>query len=144
MCNSSRLLPFALVGCNAVFGLHDVDEARVYFDAPVDAPLTCPPIGSTPHFAPLVHQLVEQICIEYSTSRSGIAIALCAFGDTVRVAIGAAGSQLDEVVELPTLTYRTARLSPDGNRMLVLPTGVPPKLLERTTSGWRPPLDPAI
>lgn len=75
------VLVVAVCGCNQALGLHQTKEldAHVsFFDAPTDAPFTCPPTGTAPAFSPLFHQLPITGCYDYTLSASAdLAVAVC-------------------------------------------------------------------
>ncbi|MGE5185876.1 MAG: hypothetical protein ACM31C_27655 [Acidobacteriota bacterium] len=70
-----------LCACNEIFGLSGTKTRGIdaqYFDAPADAPYTCPPAGVQPGFDRLLHQVIEQDCFGYTISTlSGVAVATC-------------------------------------------------------------------
>src|SRR4051794_34587507 len=72
------MLVFALAACNQVFGVHDtVSAGPAFYDAGIDAPFACPPIGgSPPQFSAFLHQDFVQDCADYSIA-GGRATALC-------------------------------------------------------------------
>ena len=73
-------LLLALCACNRIFGLSPTAESKVdaqFFDAPVDAPFTCPPIGTTPRFETDPHQVIYDKCFGYQRSANGIAKVDC-------------------------------------------------------------------
>ncbi len=76
--------PLALLGlcaCNQIFGLSGTKARAIdaqYFDAPADAPYSCPGAGAQPAYGRLLHQVIEQNCYYYTISTtSGLAIASC-------------------------------------------------------------------
>src|SRR5689334_19586163 len=85
-----------LVGCNQVYGLDPTRASdAAYFDAPIDAPYACPPIGTPPRFSRSFAQVVAQNCNNYTVSISGRALARCAFAGDQRIAEGAIGERLE-------------------------------------------------
>jgi hypothetical protein len=115
-----------LGGCNWVYGLGDtrpIDAAipidAQYFDAPVDAPWTCPAMGTEPIFADRYKQLAttQKDCIGYMfAADTGFGVATCnhvvmeaADGETL------APARLD-----PAIAYANEpRISPDGQLLFV-------------------------
>lgn len=59
-----------LAGCNAIFSIKDTRQVdAAYFDAPPDAPFSCPAVGAAPpRFSRLLHQETIQTCASYSTN----------------------------------------------------------------------------
>jgi hypothetical protein len=117
--SSKPILLLALAACNQVFGLHESRERDGgQYDAPLDAPFACPPIGGTPpSFSPLLHQVIVEDCRDYSISPSGRAIALC----SNRVAEGPRDELLMPLIEISTMpgsSLFTPRLSPDGQMII--------------------------
>ena len=110
----------ALSACNQTLGLHDVTLQDAI---PIDAPFACVPIGTTPRFSPVIHELIDQDCDDYLQLSSGLAMGTCYFsGDADgSVSEGQGDSPLDRssLVNMPKSTYRTPRPSPDGDLMLV-------------------------
>jgi hypothetical protein len=80
MCRLAVVVVIA-AGCDSVFGLdptQPLTRDAQQFDAPIDAPFACAPIGSTPQFSTLVHQVFHQDCRDYAFSTSaGFAVASC-------------------------------------------------------------------
>lgn len=113
----------ALCGCNALFGLDQTVPLTIdahYFDAPPDAPFTCPAAGGTPQFSRLLHQ-IPQRCGEYATSSTGRAIAMC-FEPTMQLAEGPLDDTLTPIPEFaksgpPNLDH--ARYAPEGDELIV-------------------------
>jgi hypothetical protein len=111
-----------LVGCNSVFGNNPVQRIDAqYFDAPIDAPSQCPPIGQTPQFTSVLHQVFVQDCAEY-TFNGGRAIAPCRAPDGgFSIFEGALDQPLALVSDLyePTApaVYDTTRLSSDARTL---------------------------
>jgi hypothetical protein len=114
------LAVLAVAGCNQAFGLDRTQpvDAR-YFDAPIDAPFACPPLGETPAFSPSFQQVVYD-CREYSLSLDRQALALCGRepmlpfegvidGPLDRPAVGLAD---------PTYALQFARLAPEGDELV--------------------------
>src|SRR5690349_8436389 len=69
----------ALCGCNQILGLSPTQALppvdAQYFDAPADAPFSCPPIGTAPHFSRVLHQ-IQQDCTDFTAS-SDWAVGYC-------------------------------------------------------------------
>lgn len=113
-----------LAACNQVYDLAPTvaRDAR-YFDAPIDAPYRCPPVGTPPLFAPTLSQLVLD-CASYTASEArGIALAMCAVDDgKIHVATGPlAGpfTRLAAVEELDHLLISQPQLAADGTMFLL-------------------------
>ncbi|MDB4956243.1 MAG: hypothetical protein JWO36_3812 [Myxococcales bacterium] len=141
----SPLFVLALAACNQVFGLaQTVEHDGGQYDAPLDAPFSCPPIGGPPpRFAPLLHQIVVQDCLSYSITSGGRAIALCVFNGSYHVAEGPRDEPLIEIPEIvgsPTTTLLTPRLSPGGDMIVVNSAGVQSSILvySRIGGSWQP------
>lgn len=137
------LAALILCGCNPLFG---VDETQlrppVYFDAPIDAPFACPPVGTTPVFTQLLRQAVLQPVSEYTTSAT-IATA-------VSVLDGVMEGQVDEQMHpangfsspacLTCPQYSSPRLTPEGDGLyLVQETQAVEQvaLFRREVDGWK-------
>jgi hypothetical protein len=116
---------WGLCACNQVFGLGDTDPAPIpdaqYFDAPIDAPFTCPEIGTLPVFSRVLHQLIQS-CSGYSIAATGRAVAYCSEPKT-QVAEGAVDDTLVPVAGLeqspPSLRIDYARYAPEGDELIV-------------------------
>ena len=92
------------------------------FDAPADAPYTCPQIGTTPTFSGLYHQLLEQSCSGYTSSqRANLATVECAdsynFDVVEEGAIDGALTPSVFAASGPSPS-RAPELGPDGDVML--------------------------
>jgi hypothetical protein len=126
-------------GCNRVFGIEPT--AAVQFDAPLDAPFQCPPIGVQPRFSPVLQQAVTRSCLFYTTTR-----------DRTLAAASCEASALDDLPEtgLPdgTLapasltgapaasTFGEVRLTPEGDELWVrrlTPAGATISVYRRVT-----------
>lgn len=118
-----KLAALVLVcGCNAVFGLSPTTgPGTTFFDAPIDAPFACPPIGTNlpPFTGVLVQQILED-CSQYSPSdASGRAVASCsdpAGGEII--CEGPRDQMLTSAFKLSAIQAQP-RLSPDGNTIYV-------------------------
>jgi hypothetical protein len=112
---------FALSACNQVFGLEPTKtrSSLPFYDAPIDAPFTCPPIGTTPHFATDPHQVVYQPCDRFqSTADGAIAIATCLGA----ISQGPTSGPLSPVADLASTSgvqRQDAWLAPDGDQLVV-------------------------
>ena len=112
------LVMLALVGCNEYYGLDSVGirDARQF-----DGPTSCPPIGGTLDFAPLVEQLLVD-CSSYTAS-SDLAIALCTEPGRNGVYGGPPEGPLVWISELPEATplflIYDVKLSADGSLLLM-------------------------
>ena len=115
------VVALAACGCNQVFGLEQTIGPSVYFDAPVDAPFACPPVGQTPQFSRLLHQ-IPQRCSELSASLiADQAIAMC-FEPTMQIAQGTAVGPLEQIAGFETVNrihYDAPRLMPDGDQVII-------------------------
>jgi hypothetical protein len=63
------LLAVVLCGCNQVFGIEHTKLVPDYFDAPIDAPFTCPTTG-LPAFKQDPHQVTAMNCRSYTTAQT--------------------------------------------------------------------------
>jgi hypothetical protein len=115
----------ALCSCNEVWGLDKTIavgnvDAR-YFDAPADAPFTCPPIGQTPQFSRLFHQIPER-CTEYSSSATtGRALTMC-FDPKMQIGEGPLDGPFTPIAGLETLNqqhFDAPRLVPEGDQLII-------------------------
>lgn len=118
----------ALCGCNQVYGLDKTESAPVidaqYFDAPADAPFTCPAIGMTPGYSRVLHQIIQN-CKEPSVSTTGRAVADCS-EPVYQIAEGPVGEPLVPVAGLEdttssseTIKIHHARYAPEGDELMV-------------------------
>jgi len=117
-----RLVAVLLVGaCNQIFGVKDTRQIdAAYFDAPADAPFTCPPPGIAPGFAPALHQDVLQNCIDYDVVGDR-AIAECVTGGELVVSEGPRDQMMSPMSGIPVTAgndmYDLPRLSSDGKEL---------------------------
>ncbi|NVB82701.1 MAG: hypothetical protein HOV81_30270 [Kofleriaceae bacterium] len=112
-----------LCGCNQVFGLNPTEALpptdAQYFDAPPDAPFTCPPAGTLPQFSPVLHQ-IQQNCRFYTRSADW-ATAECRDMPT-RMAQGAPDGPFASIGGLEDdfpFTYENPQLAPEGDELFV-------------------------
>jgi hypothetical protein len=115
-----------LVGCNAVFGNDRVGSApnidAQFFDAPIDAPPTCPSSGS-PTFRTELFQVDAPInCVNYSVAENHAMLAVCP-GDTAMVLYG--GTVTDGLKPAITDLVASAqplsvRIAPEGDFAIIL------------------------
>ena len=62
----------AVCACNRAFGILETQTVdATFFDAPTDAPYTCPPFGTPPRFSADFQQLVLRKCPNYTVSITG-------------------------------------------------------------------------
>lgn len=113
----------ALCGCNQILGLDPTvalpPADAQYFDAPSDAPFTCPPAGTLPLFSPVLHQ-IQQNCRFYSRSADW-ATAECRDTPT-RIAQGAPDGPFTSIGGLEDVnpfSYENPQLSPEGDELFV-------------------------
>lgn len=112
--------------CNWIYGLDGTKLEPVpdaaYFDAPADAPFTCPPPGGSPVFSRLLHQ-IPQTCSYYETSAAtGRATAMCSDGVTSGIAIGPADGTLTRVPmfeQIGANRLDLPHLAPEGDQLFV-------------------------
>jgi len=140
----------ALAGCNTVFSLEPTTQTYLdaqYFDAPVDAPFACPPLGAKPpRFANTLHQIPRN-CAEYSASPStGLATVLCQEISGYRIEEGplegpfAPSAGIDAA---PGLSIAHPRLAPEGDELFVVQapsgaaTGAIVVYARETDGSWR-------
>ncbi|MDB4954788.1 MAG: hypothetical protein JWO36_2357 [Myxococcales bacterium] len=115
---------FVLCSCNQVFSLNatrQIDaEPHQFFDAPVDAPFTCPPIGTAPQFSNLLHQVIPQDCSDYTISASANrALGACLSPWGAAIAQGTVDGDLTVIIPTDTIQRYRPRLAPEGDTMLV-------------------------
>jgi hypothetical protein len=129
-----------LCGCNQLFALHETKQVTSdaqYFDAPVDAPFACPPIGTTPRFATNPHQLAYADCFEYQLSAdAGFALVTC----IGQISQGPPAGPFVPVADLAsdaTSIRQDAWLSPEGDQLVVLeqPQGSGTRFVRYTHAG---------
>lgn len=122
-----RVWPVVLLvaGCNQIFGIAGTDPAPLldaqYFDAPADAPFSCPPTGETPAFSQQLNQII-QYCLEPSASTTGRAVAMCSDNSVSQVAEGPLEGPLLPLAgfEQTASTYiDLIRYSPEGDEIFV-------------------------
>jgi hypothetical protein len=115
--SSNQLVALLLLASsNQVFGNDSVGSSpNAIYDAPIDAPFKCSPIGVTPQFSPLLHQYAVEDCTYYAQVGSD-AIGVCSIvtniapiGMPLVPALGIAAT------EIPP----TPRLAPDGSYLMV-------------------------
>ena len=109
-----------LCACNQIFGVNTSQVAPVtdaqYFDAPVDAPFQCPPLGQAPHFSPVIHQPIIQDCSGYMVSPDrDWATAAC----ESQISQGVIDGPLTPITSLDS-TFSQPSLAPEGNELFVL------------------------
>lgn len=112
--------------CNQVFGLKEtvpIDAQR--FDAPPDAPFTCPAPGTQPQFSSLLHQAIAKNCLSYTTSiPMNRGVAFCVGPD------GIYDGAIDEVPVMATLSPAIdadfPRITPEGDEIWVRHRGITP------------------
>lgn len=114
----------ALVGCNQIYGLEATkgrDAApKEFFDAPPDAPFTCPGDDSAPRFKPRFGQVPVGQCFAYTPSHdTKTAVAYC-FG--LGIAEGPIDGPLASTIPPGTRTLFDPRLFPEGDRMFIRDT----------------------
>ncbi|HEY5948227.1 MAG TPA: hypothetical protein VIV40_22175 [Kofleriaceae bacterium] len=115
----------ALCSCNQIFGLDKTIATgaadATYFDAPADAPFACPPVGMTPQFSRLFHQ-IPQRCTEWSSSQqAGRAIAMC-FEPAMQIGAGPYDGPLELVPGLETVNkihFDAPRMTPEGDQVVI-------------------------
>jgi len=114
----------ALQGCNWVYDLRTTEliDAAIY-DAPIDAPFECPPIGTQPEFSPLVQQVIPRNCQYFTASPDlGTAAALCDDGtQDGRIETGPSAQELSPAVlsGAPAEFFTSVRLTPEGDELWV-------------------------
>lgn len=105
--------------CNQVFGLKEtmpIDAQR--FDAPPDAPFTCPAPGTQPQFSGSLRQAIAKNCLSYTTSiAANRGVAFCVAPD------GIYDGPIDEVPVQATLSPAIdadfPRITPEGDEIWV-------------------------
>ena len=116
MSSNKLLATLLLASCNQVFGNDSVGGSpNAIYDAPIDAPFKCSPIGVTPQFSPLLHQYAVEDCTYYAQVGSD-AIAVCANVTN----IAPIGMPLVPALGImPMEILPTPRLAPDGTYLVV-------------------------
>jgi hypothetical protein len=118
-----------VTACNQIFDLkptQSVDAAHEFFDAPIDAPFACPPLGASPQFGSVFHQVVLQNCKDYTISAERqVAMALCDPGNgeyRYDLTQGPIDGPLAIVPGFadPAWDLQFMRLSPDGDKLFLL------------------------
>jgi hypothetical protein len=116
-----------LSACNWAFGINETRQLDAppvpFFDAPIDAPFVCPPIGTDPTFTNLIRPVIAQDCTNYVISAtSSTAIALCTRNPGRAVMVGPVDQQLaiatglaDDSLHL----YTDPKISPEGDEVFV-------------------------
>lgn len=148
--SSSRLVAVTalyVAACNQVFGI-DPTTAKLpidaqYFDAPLDAPFACPPIGTTPRFSSLLHQPILQPCSDYTLDLIGGAIALCNASPALGISEGARDASMAMANGFidPTGSFAYPRVTPEGDEVVLTKSfgrSVPGEIhvFERQGIGW--------
>jgi hypothetical protein len=133
-----------LAGCNQFFELRETREVdAAYFDAPLDAPFACPPIGTPPTFGRLVYQATSGRCRQYAVSDTG-AIAVCqdSAGSPDRISEGPVGGDLVTAMGFAA-GDSNPRISPEGDVVLVtryIPDNPTPRQIlsryQRDAASW--------
>ncbi len=115
----------ALWACNQTFGLYETQQIREFFDAPLDAPFTCPAIGVAPEFSTILHQYAAQDCESLTISGSrGRAAGSCIDSSFQSyVYVGPSDGLLVEIPNQPIPPPYTQfpRLTPEGDELFVTP-----------------------
>jgi hypothetical protein len=113
----------ALCGCNQIFGLSPTEQLPAvdaqFFDAPPDAPFTCPGFGSLPVFSRVFKQ-IQQDCRFYTRSADW-ATAECRDTPSA-VAQGAPDGPFGSIAGLEgvfPLSYENPQLTPEGDELFV-------------------------
>lgn len=118
----------ALAGCNQIFDLRPTQAIGTadaqYFDSPVDAPFTCPPIGAPPPAYSSVVRQVAQDCSDYTLSfTTGVATARC-HAPNDHVATGPINEMVAPIAGMTSdpggIQYVSPRLSPEGDELFYL------------------------
>lgn len=126
---SPVLLVVVLASCNQLYGIESTGlidaAAREYFDAAIDAPFACSPVGQTPAYSLLLRQVISQNCIDYTISADRqVGSAVC-FDDNFALysaaALGPIDAPLTRLPDLddPSFALQFLRMSPDGDLLIV-------------------------
>jgi hypothetical protein len=108
----------ALCACNELFGI-DKTRAVSRTDAMVDAPFTCPPIGTAPVFLTNPQQFVRQSCLLYQySSDADLAIADCS-GNLSQGAIGGPMTPIADLASSGSTIRQAAWIDPEGDQLIV-------------------------
>jgi hypothetical protein len=113
----------ALCACNELFGIDKTHAlGRIdaqYFDAMVDAPFSCPPVGTAPVFLTSPQQFVRQECLLYQySSDADLAIADCV-GMLSQGTIGGPLAPIGDLASSSTVFRQSAWLDPEGDQLIV-------------------------
>ena len=114
----------AMCACNRVFGIAaTVAWDAGQYDATIDAPYACPPLGTTPVFSPQLHQ-IQANCTSYSASAvTGRAVASCIEASERVVSEGPLDGPFVAIAVVPapnnSLTVSEPHLAPDGDLLFV-------------------------
>jgi len=118
------VVTLVLCACNQLYGLEPTEPLPiepVFFDAPADAPFACPPIGQTPQFSRLFHQ-IPQTCTEWTGSLiSGKALAMC-FQPTMQIGQGPVEGPLAPIAGFETVNqvhFDAPRTLPDAEQVII-------------------------
>jgi hypothetical protein len=115
-------LVLLLVGCNEVYGLDStIRRDAAFFDAGIDAPHQCPPIGTPPRFSQRFRQVVTQSCRDFVVARTGRTLAFCRIDSLFTIGEGMLGQPMTPArgFDLPGTDYFFPRLSPDGETAIL-------------------------
>lgn len=143
-----------LCGCNQIFGLGSTGLGATFFDAPVDAPFTCPASGVL-SFKTGLHQVTGMRCRSYTTAPSGLATADCAGSvwpttDDVYIAVPADTDPDPATAQivLHAASNASTMIVPEGDQIFI--TYYPPSsglVLEKyiaSGGGWLRAADPVL
>lgn len=138
---TTRLMLLALCACNQVFGL---EETGLRDGAGIDAPFSCPPLGTPPAFNRSLYQLPGRGCRELTLSPStGRMTGLCYPGTatgTSFIGEGPIDGELTPILTaVPPQSFFAPRLTPDGQRLFVIKYDsslTSEQEYTRTGSGW--------
>jgi hypothetical protein len=112
-----------LCSCNEVYGLDPtVRRDAAFFDAGIDAPHQCPPIGTPPMFSRQFRQVLTQPCVDFVVARTNRTLASCRDDDVSFKMFEGTLYQpmvLASGFDAPGTTFLYPRLSPDGETAIV-------------------------
>lgn len=119
---AASLLALLACSCNEVYGLdRTMGRDAAFFDAGIDAPHQCPPIGTPPRFSRRFRQVQTQSCIDFVVARTGRTLGYCRFESGFAIAEGTLYGSMARAIgfDAPGITYFYPRLAPDGDTAIV-------------------------
>ena len=114
-----------LCACNQVYGLEPTaTRDAAYFDAPIDAPFSCPPLGAPLAFSPKLSQLALDCAFYTASTTKNVALASCRdAADVLHVSIGPVDGPFTPLAAVgtptPSLELSQPQLAFDGDLFLL-------------------------